>query len=46
MQDVLEQLSRFWKRAAKKECIEYGEHGFMTETVDGKEVCFNCGSPL
>lgn len=36
-----------WRRAAFKECIEYGEHGVEAEeTDDGREICFNCGAQL
>jgi hypothetical protein len=38
---------RIWQRAALRECIQYGEHGEETETtLDGREICFNCGSSL
>jgi hypothetical protein len=36
-----------YRRAALRECIEYGDHGIdIEETPDGHEVCFNCGGAL
>lgn len=33
-----------WARAARRECIEYGEHGLeVEEEDDGRLRCFNCG---
>lgn len=51
MQTMLLQLpansDRLWLRAAKRECIAYGDHGIVTETAaDGRTHCFNCGGTL
>jgi len=35
-----------WQRAAKKECIAFGDHGHDTEYKNGHIVCFNCGGQL
>lgn len=36
-----------WFRAAKRECIKYGEHGIQTEINSfGRVVCFNCRGRL
>jgi hypothetical protein len=32
-----------WARAARRECVEYGEHGTEVEEIDGRLICFNCG---
>lgn len=39
-------LDRLWLRAALKECVAYGEHGTVTETVNGRATCWNCGNHL
>jgi hypothetical protein len=39
---------RSWKLAARRECIEYGEHGLdvIENADDGRKLCFNCGGSL
>jgi hypothetical protein len=35
-----------WKRAAQRECIQFGDHGQDTEEESGHTVCFNCGGAV
>lgn len=35
-----------WRRAAQRECVQFGDHGTFSEHIRGREVCFDCGGTL